>query len=318
MTTLSSSISNSKKAGVYIICSLITICGLLISFDFLFTKYVIFYHKWSEISQIKRLYNTENPNEIPIFGSSLAQRSYYVDSLGDNYHVYGMAGSNFQKMYPLLEEEFSKERTTPIIFDFYMNTLKRNDTVNIRLRNFIPFARKEIVQEYLKELDLYKAYYPVPGLRYFGNYVDYLMTHQKDKREEQRNYFKKGGAYYLPETDSSKFNNYVKKRLITHESFEVDSAFERRFKKLIAQRPDRMVILVKSPHHWSCYKSSVDLDAVEDYLHSLEKEFSNVRVLIYDGKDYPDNYFKDTIHMNIRGARKFSGILIKDLLRIFR
>ena len=48
----------------------------------------------------------------------------------------------------------------------------------------------------------------------------------------------------------------------------------------------------------------------------LQTRNENLRVLNYANMDFPDEYFRDTGHMSLKGAQVFSSVLNKDVKRI--
>ena len=289
---------------------------MLLVLDMLWTNLVVYKEEWFGSSIVKRAIENNDPQEIPIFGSSMAQRSYIPDILGEQFYNYGRAGSNYQKIFPLIETEFKKSRKSPVIIDFYSNFLNFREDYTIRSRDFLPMADEPLVEELLKDFNMYNPTFKVPGIRYFGFFSNYWEDMQKMIREKKRNYFNKGGAFYQPQTPKAEFEEYVEKRLKTYTPFNVDPRLEKRFIKTIAARPDRHVILVITPSHKSAYGTEIQLEEMIVYLNRLAHQFRHVSVLAFDGSEYPDDYFKDTLHPNIRGAQRFSNELKNELKKL--
>jgi hypothetical protein len=309
MTRLSSSISSSKRITIYVFACLAVGYGLLLLLDFCWTRFVVYEREWQGTSIVKRAFQNEDPNEIPIFGSSMAQRSYIPEILGDNFYNYGRSGSNYQKIYPLVEKEFAKKRSSPIIIDFYNNFLNYREDYTIQMTDFLPLANEPLVEELLKDFDMYSPAFKISGIRYFGFFTDYWADRGKIKKEESQNYFNRGGAFYVPETPKELFDGFVKERLAVHNPFTVNPILEARFLKTLESRPDRRVVLVITPSHRSAYGTEIQLEDMVSYLEKLEARFPNVTTIAFDGRTYPDSCFKDTLHPNIRGAKKFSSEL---------
>lgn len=317
MIKLNSSTSNSsRKIVVYITASIVSTYSLLLIIDFLWSQNVVFHKDWFGTSIVKRAIENMDPNEIPIFGSSMAQRSYMPEILGEHFYNYGRAGSNYQKIYPLVEAELRKQRDTPVIIDFYSNFLNYKEDYEIRVRDFLPMTNEPLVEELLHDFHAYSPAFKVEGVRYFGFFTDYWIDLKRLNKAKAFNYFNKGGAFYLPQTPQREFEEFVRKRKKTYNPFTVNPSLEKRFLKALASRPDRKIILVMSPSHKSAYGTEIQYEEMVAYLAHLEKEFSNVIVLSFNGSDYPDDHFKDTLHPNIKGAKKFSLALKNALFEL--
>ncbi|NVJ47617.1 MAG: hypothetical protein HWE07_10835 [Cytophagia bacterium] len=313
----SNSSTSSSKGDItkYLVWTILTAACLLLTLDLVWTRLVVYREEWFGSSIVRRAFENNDPNEIPIFGSSMAQRSYIPEILGEHFYNYGRAGSNYQKIYPLVEKEFQKRRTSPIIIDFYSNFLNFQEDYTIRSRDFLPIANEPLAEELLKDFDMYSPAFKIPGIRYFGFFPDYWSDMKKMIPEQERNYFNQGGAFYLPETPKEEFDEYVEKRLKLFHPFAIDPKLEKRFIQTIASRPDRQVILVMSPSHKSAYGTEIQFEEMVNYLNQLAEQFSHVHVIAFDGRDYPDDHFKDTLHPNYKGAKKFSQALKEALER---
>jgi hypothetical protein len=290
--------------------------AVLLLIDYAWTRFVVFDKDWYGASIVRRAFENDDPREIPVYGSSLAQRSYMPEILGERFYNYGRRGSNFQKIYPLLENEFQKKRSGPVIIDFYFNFLNYQEEYTLNMRDFIPVAREPLAEEILRDFDMYSPAFKIPGFRYCGFFADYWIRRQNDWQEEELNYLDKGGAFYKPLTPNEEFEEYVRSRSSTYVPFTVSPQLEERFLAILKSRPDRKVIMVISPNHASSYGTITHLEDMEAYLQQLGQQFPNVSWLVFDGREYPDDHFKDSFHMNIRGARRFSTELKERLSQL--
>ncbi len=83
------------RKSIYIVVLKMMLITVISAFliDQLFVKLIIpNQYEFSNVKKIKKLIEQDNDEEIPIFGSSVAKRSYYPDSIGQGYYNYGMAG----------------------------------------------------------------------------------------------------------------------------------------------------------------------------------------------------------------------------------
>ena len=81
----------------------------------------------------------------------------------------------------------------------------------------------------------------------------------------------------------------------------------------MSDNPNRQFFLVYSPQNWSKIDALVNYDEVISFLDRLEKDHANLKVLDYSLADFPDTYYRDSGHMNILGAKVFSGMLGRDI-----
>ena len=86
-----------------------------------------------------------------------------------------------------------------------------------------------------------------------------------------------------------------------------------RFEELVSRNTNRTVILIYTPQHRSKLDGIENIDELDTFLKDLEERHSNLEVLDYSNIDLPDEYFKDTGHLSLKGAQVFSGILNEDL-----
>ena len=111
-----SSISNFKVYVVKIVCPVILLVGILAAaFTFVFEKKIILANESCGAYKINRIITTENPDEIPILGSSRAEASFIPEFLGENYFNYGLEGTQENVMLFFIEEECKKKKNSPLI-----------------------------------------------------------------------------------------------------------------------------------------------------------------------------------------------------------
>lgn len=312
--------------------------------DLYFEKFVIYNNDHANTGKINRLINNENSSEIAIFGSSIARNNYFVDSLDFEVFNYGMKGMIFEYLEPLLEIELKKEKDSPILFDFHHLAFLSHESIPLQLSNYVPFVENEEIERLLEKKGLNQSYLKVKGLRYFGCYTDYL-------KEQLRSSFSssvigKGGVHSKGQSKEI-FDRFVDKRLQSivnrnqlsqkientpnlftkKDSLELlrlnsllqftptESEVER-FEKLVENNPNRIFILVYSPQHYSKLDGIDNYDEMIWFLEQLKAEHDNIRVLNYSYESFPDEYFRDTGHLSIKGAKHFSGLLNRDLKKI--
>jgi hypothetical protein len=296
---------------------------------------------FSNTRKIDRIISEKNPDEIPIFGSSVARRGYYCDSISPDVYNYGMSGSLFNSIYPLMQIEMEKEKETPVILDFDHHTFLYSEYLKLDLSNYVPHIENHFIRDMLEEHGKYDWNFQVPGLRYFGLYMDYTRDFLKPKLETEE-LINCGGVFYPPKEkvflrylakreemikekdelvvkkklSTTLFNNSDARRLNYLEAlftFHPDSTNVAKFETLMRENRHRQFFIVYSPQNWSKIDALVNYDEVIEFLGQLERDNENLKVFDYSLVEYPDSYYRDSGHMNILGAKAFSAMLGRDL-----
>ena len=298
----------------YVIC----IGAFLYLIDLFFTEVIIFDNKISNTYKLQRLITNENTNEIPVFGSSKAYRDYFPDSLGANFYNYGMDAASMEVVNLLLSFEVQKEKNTPIIIDFHPGMFSHNPYTNIDLKYYIPLMNYDKVENFLKDNEVYKSYHEIFGMRYYGYYYDYLIEYYSQSFQSRKLYAK-GGSFEINVTPKKKLEKLLSKRFRAIPSFQHNEELATQLEGMIKEHPERTFLFVESPFHGAVYDKLENYEGMEKYLKHL-KEYENVHVLRFDGRDYEDEHFQDAGHMNLKGAKLFSSHLKNKLnnLGIFK
>jgi hypothetical protein len=306
---MNSSLSNLYKFLIsYLLPGLLVIAICLVTFDWLFTKYILLNTESAGYSKINRLikYNGE---EIPIFGASRARNSYIPDTISPFAYNYGLDEACFLSTNALLNIELAKKKTSPVIIDFvYWHWYTIGD-----IADYIPFSHNKNISDLLKEVGVYKKTYSIPGLRYFG-YYDYYTKEYLNQFIQFNKVVIKGFTHPTPPPsfDEKKFKQDVTKRLGEPTQASVDKRQIAMLIKHIKSNPQRHFYLTISPFHHSFFKTlqkPESMDSLFNYLKSLP----NVSFLDYSKVDYPDSLFLNTTHVNYYGAIRFSKKLSEEL-----
>ncbi|NNC82912.1 MAG: hypothetical protein HKN79_04980 [Flavobacteriales bacterium] len=328
---------------VFRIAILTVLLALLI--DTLFVQVVIpQQYEFSNVKKIKRLIEMDRNDEVPIFGSSIAKRSYIPDSIGQGYYNYGMAGSVFAMLEPLLKIELEKDKDTPILIDFEHHFFLSHEEIRFQMSNYIPHVDQPYIREMLKERGLFRYQYDIPGLRLFGQYDDYLLDLLRLRFN--REYANKGGLFFkdkqkdltLYRTRRARMIVEMKElRLLAEENPRLltsdkryklelldillnsrpDAEYITRFESLLSTNPDRDFVLIYSPQNEIKLMGLENHDEVSELLQGLDEKWSNLHVLDYSMAGFSDGYYHDSGHMNIRGALRFSEMIRQDMERLF-
>lgn len=319
---------------------------LAIFTDMFFEKFIIYDNDlFSNTGKIKRLIESDSKKEIPIFGSSIARMSYYMDSLDFESFNYGMQGMVFEHLEPLMEIELEKDKKSPIIFDYHHLAFLSHNAMPVQISNYVPFIENEKIQTLLEKKKLSKDYLKVKGLRFYGCYMDYLKEYIRFRKKTSITLSK--GGVYSPTQSEELFERFIEKRAqsiqkrnsLEQRKIEVPELFSKidsleldrlnsllrfkenksevdRFENLLEKHRDRVFILVYSPQHYSKLDGIDNYDSMIWFLEKLKERHENLRVLNYSYLDYPNNYFRDTGHLSIEGAKFFSGNLNTDIQEI--
>lgn len=248
--------------------------------------------------------------EIPIFGSSRAEKAYYCDSLGPNFYNYGMPSASFNVIELLLKPELQKHKNSPIIIDVHHDFFQHDAHDDINIATYIPFINKyDTIKDFLKANNRYNNYQQIPGMRYFGFYTDYLRPVIESKNESENTLYLKGGVYDTKVSSNKSLQKKMTARELKKLHFEIDLEAHKRLLEMIEMHPERKFVFVVSPYHSSAKKTVDNFEEMLTYFNYLEKEFENVVFIYIDAAGYTDELWKDTIHLNILGAKKFSSAL---------
>ncbi|MUU77886.1 hypothetical protein [Winogradskyella endarachnes] len=286
-------IFNFSKFIFKILISFLIICLI---FNYSFEEHVIFKSEISGAFKVNKIINETKATEIPIFGSSRSLRSFVPSLLGENYFNYGIAGTQSNIWLFFLENELSKEKSTPIIINYDLNGLTYSDG---DIANYIPNWNK--TKGVLKSKG--EIYYHVPFVKYFGKfelYSKYLLNNRMNLTKVTDN----GGSFEKNVLTSKKFNELVKKRENTKAKFQINNNLNKKLNHLI-KSTNREIIFVISPYHESYFKNYQNLNEAEAYLNELN-DFKNVRVIDLRNFITDNSMFKNTTHLNYLGAVKFS------------
>lgn len=332
-----------KKIGSLIITFTVLFIALFCVFDFVFTRWVIFDKPFANQNKIKRLIENNKPNEIPVFGSSKARCSFFPDSLSSNVYNYGMEKCNFDIVELLLEIELDKKKTTPIILEFNHRWFLHKPEHTINISSFIPNIHHPKVEAFIRKYNKYEYYYKIPGLRYYGQYLSYLRMSMKESTGSNK-LIHKGGIFSNKTPSKEIFDGYInsrknaiaiRKELLEKSKdpkqitslaekqklrylnstllFQNDTSRIKVFENLVQQHPERTFIMAFTPYHYTELEGIENYEDIELLFERWRKKFPNIKAFNYSKKVLADDHFKNTSHINRKGAFKFSGWLRKDI-----
>lgn len=263
--------------------------------------------------RLARLDDPRKSDEIPIFGASKAEANYVPSVLGPQFYNYGLGSASPDVTNMLLATALRHESKQPVVIDLgHWEFFDVGDP-----RNYLLLTERPETRIMMRRAGIWKWYYAIPGLRYFGSwdwYVKGLLTDRiaLTKRMDR------GFIVNLDEAPWSAdvFARDVKKRLQTPMQWGLDPRQRRKLMELVGSAPQRQFVLVLSPLHHSCFARASGEKKFRDVLRGMEASASNLRIIDMSRSNYPDRYFLNTTHMNQRGARAFSADLRRELVRL--
>lgn len=332
-----------KKIAQLCLWFLLVFAGVSLILDQAYDRWVIRGNAFSNLNTLERLMYEQHPSEIPVFGSSKARYSLISDSISPHVYNYAMPRCNFDVIEFLLNLELEKNKQTPILIEFNHRFFLHNPNYTINTATFIPNVHDARVKTFLKKYDRLEPYYFIPGLRYYGKYVNFINNDLRELLGNPKT-FSKGSIVSKKQTPSFVFQKTIRgrydairarekllkkmkdpKAIISLEEkhklyyldqlllFNQDSARVRVFESLLNQNQDRVFIMVYTPQHPS------EIDGVKNehemlaFWNNLTQKHSNLLFLNYSRLALPDSCFKDPSHLNIYGASRFCQKLRHDL-----
>ena len=263
--------------------------------------------------RLARLREPRPPEEIPIFGSSKAEADYVPSVLGQGFYNYGLGATGLNVTNWLLAQELRQPSRQPIIIDLVQWTVVEFGDA----RNYTAIAQHADVREFLKRAGLWRWYYAVPGLRYFGAWDWYVKGLLTDRIALTKR-FDHGFNVNLDEPPWTRadFQEKVATRLALNYNLGIDPAEKIKLLKLMRSTPNRQFVLVLSPLHKSFFVHKNGEAELYEELRQMDHDLANLHVINMTRSDFPDQYFLDTAHLNQRGARVFSTRLREELIRL--
>ena len=291
--------------------------------------------------KVERLLGETPSEEIPIFGSSKGRSSFIPDSLGETVFNYSMEKSNFDVIFFLMETELQKEKDTPIIIEFNTRSFVHRPEHTIDLSTFMPVGDNEEVVNYLDENNRLDKFQLLPGVRYFGSYINYLRA--LTRKVTSKKITNRGGIFidYYPgdellqkftesrykmiekrtELESKKAEGipltYMEVQVLDQLQLNSDFANNQdrieKFENMAKEHPDRDLIVVFTPHHVSELAGVRNLEKVDSLFNYWNRNIPNIHAFNYSRFELPDSCFKNSSHINLQGARIFCDQLNDDI-----
>jgi hypothetical protein len=332
----------STKALKYFLYPLLGAVIIALSLDQTFEHFVFPYRNTIDNSyKVERLLTKEAPDEIPIFGSSKGRSALIPDSLGKNVFNYSMEKCNFDVISFLLKTELAKDKTTPIIIEFNARSFVHKPSHTIDLATFVPNGEHKSVRDYLKENGRLDKYQMIPGVRYFGSYLRYLRS--LSRKVTSKKIISRGGIFMdtypgdellnrfttsryemikrrnrLEEKEASGVPlTYMENQTLEMLQISLDFTFNKgkieEFEALAKEHPNRDILIVYTPHHPSELKGIKNTEQLHALLNHWRKDIDNIHVFDYSAFPLENDCFKNSSHINLKGARLFCEVLNDEL-----
>lgn len=313
-----------------------------LALDQVFQRYVLTQEtELSNTHKVKMLMEEYHPNEIPVFGASKARSSFIPDTLGKNVYNYAMEKCNFDVIFFLLKLELEKEKDAPIIIEFNHQSFIHRPQHTIDLSTFVPLAYDERVVDYLRENGRLDKYQLIPGIRYFGSYMNYLRDLNRTGTEKK--IISRGGFFLDNYPGDELLTTFMNKRYamvarrdtlekkqksrhtmtLTDKleleqlqlalNFNEDKDRIHKFEAMVHEHPNRDFIIVYTPQHHSEIVGIENYDKIDSLFLHWNEDIPNLYAFNYSKMPLSDSCFKNSSHINLRGARIFSSQLKKDI-----
>lgn len=305
-----SSTSNSRPVQRFLLRMVlpvvIPVAIFLWVFDGWFARHIVFQNQTTGAAKIHRIYAETHPEEIPIFGSSRAAGSYVPSEIHPHCWNYGIEKTQYGMLRIFLMQELAKPKTTPIIvnLDYAMF-----DEWFCDIAHLIPNAGHPEIKDFMGEHFTWSYY--LPTIRYYGHFDSYFKNNLA--QSSGKNLVDHGGFFlrdpYLPKEFARQVK--IREKTLQRFFFEKDQILE--FDSLLKSHPERDFHIVVAPYHSSYFTYFPEYGYGLRYLDHLDS-IPNVKVHNFDrSPDYPDSLFKNTTHLNLKGAQKFSRELKRQI-----
>lgn len=258
--------------------------------------------------KVHRMFTEEDPQEVPILGSSRAAGSYVPELIDPHVYNYGIEKTEHELVEVMLERELQKSRRTPILINWDLE-MYRHSIGNVA--HFVPNLAHPEVRRYMRE-EL-RWYHRFAGVRYFGLYDEYLRAALGERSEG--NARSRGGVFDRTPFDAGRFERLVRRREQAEAGW-TDPAGRDSTLMALLMRTDRPIVIVVAPYHAACFRNYKGLAEATRYLKRLDA-LPQVTVLDHGRDPLPDDHFLNTTHVNERGARAFSAVVGAEWRRLF-
>ena len=291
----------------FLLPTLVLTVLLAFGIGYVFERKIILGTDQADAGKLNRYLKSENPQEIPIFGSSRALGSYIPNEIDVNCFNYGYVSTGNSLMFYLLRIELQKKRKTPIIMNL---DCRGFDYAPGNLNKYITNIDNPVIREIVGEH--YKWYYSLPILKYYSIYDDLLAGYFSDKIQLTK-FVQRGCAIEKNSNGLSRGALLEKVRNVP--SYTEFKYSEAQFVDILSllSSTDRNIVFVIAP----IYRSDLFMSSKfkEQFMEMCDRLQSLPNVRVYDFMDMmtDENDFFNISHVSLAGAMKFSRGLHKRL-----
>jgi len=278
------------------------------AFNYFFENKIIFKSPTTGAYKIHRILYENDPNEIPVFGSSRASGNYIPELIQPNVFNYGIERTQVNLTNFFLKYELSKNRKTPVIINFDYEFFE--DSIG-DITNYIANCENSDIKKLMKEE--YQSYHRIPTIKYFGQFEHFIKAYLAD--HSSKNYHSKGGFFLSAPFSEEQLMEALKKRSKLMLVWKPDEEKSKNFIEMMTTHADRKFILVIAPYYKTYFNTVKNLPDAYTWLDQVRK-IPNVYIIDYAKDKYADSLFQNTSHLNYNGAIKFSTQLKIELKKI--
>ncbi|MCL9809078.1 hypothetical protein NAT50_06875 [Flavobacterium sp. HXWNR70] len=290
-----------KSFLVFIAKILLLLLLVAVALDFVYTTV---FAASENRNKVEKVINSKPQNyDVIILGTSRAN-NHFVPELFEQQGLktfnYGMSGSHLFEaslLLKLMVERGWDIKQILLETDLNLSNEKRDPGTSAWMMPFL--HRSETIREhYYKEPDFNQLYY-IPFYRYieFDNRIGFRAL-WKTATQQPTVFLKNQGYYPLPNTSKGNMKNNIKAlRPLRNRYYEEI--------KDICRKNNIQLIAVTTP---MCENT----EGME-YFSKVKQLYPEIRE--YEQAVQGDEYFSSCGHLNDRGARKFTEIIINDLLK---
>ena len=253
---------------------------------------------------MERLWNDAFPDEVAILGSSRAQSNFMPSKMSSECFDYGADGMGMPEVLFLLKHLAQRKTSAPVI-------------VNLDPWGFGGFDHPAFVGDYRLAPQSGRTGFvdALPGMRFHGALRKNLVAWLNQRKAVTK--VIDGGAVLLKTSRTPAEWGTINAKL-TPWGFTRSAVGEKEFEEVVKSLAPRKVMVVVGPcasHFMELYPS---MDEFNRYLGHL-RTIDNVTVVnLFGDADFSDSDFTDPTHLNIGGATKFTGKVMRAVGHIIK
>ncbi len=286
-----------------VLIAVVTITGLCVS-DLL-NKWLILSAPSSSSYKTYRMFVEKPKGEIPLLGSSRALGNYMPSLISSRVFDYGINGSGMYETLLFLREALKNPESGHILVN--LDPWGFHGEYKTSLQGNYKLALSSLV---VRENTEWSFADLIPGIRFHGNLRGNLTTYLDGKTSLTRKIDQ--GAALLLNSRSKKEWEHINSK-IEEQTFECHPSWITEINKLnvTTNHPVIWVVGPVSPHWREHYNGNEKMKNFLAHISSIPNMY--VVNLFDDTVDYTEAEFADPTHLNIRGAERFTKLLVQKL-----